>query len=195
MKLKTLFENDRDVEWENRWKHLPDGVYEWLFEHSSDAIYISTPEDFSFKNGELNLNEKSRIVLENVSDSNLPNWKWGEVGEIEFHQNCTFTDITFVPRIVHRNLHFRCPISMKGIHKRVETCYIIYLSRNLTSGILDVARIKDIRGGILMSKNTDASAVNDLVKAFQIIKFGFEDGEDVFDMQSELMDEGLEKFI
>jgi hypothetical protein len=84
---------------------------------------------------------------------------------------------------------------MKGIHKRVETCYIIYLSRNLTSGILDVARIKDIRGGILMSKNTDASAVNDLVKAFQIIKFGFEDGEDVFDMQSELMDEGLEKFI
>jgi hypothetical protein len=67
------------------------------------------------------------------------------------------------------------------------------LSRDTTSGILDILKIEDIRGGIVVSGGA-SNLDPDFKKAFLMVKFGFEDEEDILDVQDKLFNAGLERF-
>lgn len=196
MKLNHLFEttpetDDEQTTWEKQWSHLPDGVHSWLSDHS-DAIFVSQPSSFSFKDGELSLHYTGRMVLNGVTDDNLPPWKWGAVGQLEFKEDCTFTDLTFLPRIVDSSLCFSQKMSLKGIHKRVEKCDTLMLSTRTTSGFLDVLKIKNLAG---IGKQKSSFSTEDFDKAFSILVEHVDTSRDLLDCQSDLIDAGLGRFI
>ena len=187
MKIKNLFEAS------NPWAHIPEDVVSWLKLHLKN-FDLKNASHFSFENGELNLNKDSRAVFGGISDEDIPEWKFGSVGEIEFDNTNSFTKFDFLPYRCDYNLQFDFKMSLKGIYKRVTECNIFYISKETTSGLLDLLRIKNIRGGILVSGGT-ASIDPDFKKAFLLVKFGFEDGDDILEVQDRFIDAGLERFL
>jgi hypothetical protein len=174
------------------WEHIPTEVVSWLKKHVKN-LELKPQQNFSFENGELSLDKESRLVLTGISDNDVPSWKFGKVGEIEFDHSCSFTKFDFLPYHIDYNLYFDFKMSLKGIHKRVKSCNIFYLSKDTTSGILDILKIEDIRGGIVVSGGA-SNLDPDFKKAFLMVKFGFEDEEDILDVQDKLFNAGLERF-
>jgi hypothetical protein len=184
MKLNNVIEST------GSWNHIPTEVVSWLQKHVKN-VEFKLPHHFSFENGELNTNRNTRMVCVNISDEDIPTWKFGKVGEIEFNNTCSFTKFDFLPHSIEHNLIFEFKMSLKGIHKRVKNCNILYVSKETTSGLLDIIRIENFKG---LAPSPNLYLEDDLKKELIIVKFGYEDGENILDIQDKLIDAGLETF-
>lgn len=189
MKLYHLIESENSLD------HLPSEVSTWLKKHVKN-LKLKNSSYFLFENGELNVHKEFKIILQNISDADIPPWKFGKVGEMDLDDTNSFTKLDFLPYYLEYNLRFDFKLSLKGIHKRVKNCKILYVGKDITSGLLDILKIESIRGGITGGWSGGASSVDpDFRKAFLFVKFGYEDGEDIFDVQDKFIDAGLERFL
>ena len=200
MKVENLKNGDSDI---------PTEVKKWLGEHfvmenarlsllsrNSFDQAQSINKMFSWKDGELQMKSFATDGTF-ASFQTAPPFKFGSVGELKFSNSCVINSFEWFPRTA-LNITFKGTDvkSLSGIHKRLEDCRVLALSRRTISGFLDILKIKEppmsisFFSSVVYSKNKEQDKCVGILR-----KYLKKEKIDIFECQDELIDAGLEDLI
>lgn len=173
-------------------------MIKWLnkftIKHSSGFVSYDHKNYWVNENdGELHAYQTTSISFKKVTDQTLPPFKMKEAGWLGFDRTCDFTDFSWLPEKLGTLMFLNSNVkTFKGIHKHVKEVKELYVGKNTQSGLLDLVKIENlgaIRNLVTVAENRE------LFKAIKIIQKFKKQELDIFDIQEEFINAGLERFL